>query len=98
MVDVVVKVNPHPHVTISGAVGTRDIHSLDVALAPVLAERPRTVTLDLSGVVSPCPRLAVWLLDLAHVVDSVVLHAPSERVRRLLDLAGVANRFVFETP
>jgi anti-anti-sigma regulatory factor len=95
MVDFAMSVNPHPRIQLTGVVDGEDIDKLQAAVAPLLAQGPSTVTIDLSGITAASPRLATWLVDLAGQVEWVVLRSPSTVVRQLLDLAGLANRFVF---
>lgn len=95
MVDVTSSLNPHPRIDLSGVVDAGDIENVRAAAAPLMEQRPTTITVDLSGITAASPRLAAWLLDLAGAVDWVVLRSPSRAVRQLLVLTRIARLFVF---
>lgn len=79
------------HVRITGEVDISNVHRLQEELAQVTARRPKQVIFDLSGLRFIDSSGLAQLAEVAQLVGHVEVRQPSDIVRRVIEITGLAD-------
>jgi anti-anti-sigma factor len=91
VIDTRIDATGEPLITVSGELDSSNAASLEAAIASITANRPERLIFDLSGLRFMDSAGISALIGAAAKVETVRLRAPSQPVRRVIELTGLSG-------